>query len=332
MKRKFSIFHFILILLAILGLMVVFNIYQFNNLRDNIEIFSAEITENTDNIGVIDDRYYYTRDGYFRAFNEKGLIFGFTSEEIANVIYDKVIFIAEKSGRIRSLDRRKGEEKHSINLNTNVEYIEKDGEDIIVFTNDSIIILDDKLKIQKNIENLRNPVKFRRSGENYSVVELNIDNGTIYSNYRLYKNEEETFSLSSNSELFINNFIIGGKNILMTNRYLYIIQEDSIVDQKLIKNLQAYDFKDGKLVIVDNGELKIYNENLRLTESKELGEKAKSVSIRRGSYVVLGEENLILYQNFNTVKTPVAENLGTVENEQAIYILFPDRIEKVNAY
>lgn len=332
MKRKFSIFHFILILLAILGLMVIYNFYQFNNLSDKVEIFSAEITEDTKNIGVIDDRYYYTKEGYFRAFNEKGMIYGFSSEEIANVLYGKVIYIAEKSGSIRAIDRAKGEDKDSIVLDKEVENIDFDGEDIIVYTKDSILILDDKLKIQKEIPELRNPVKFKRSGEDYSVIELNIDNGTIYSNYRLYRNEEVTFSLSSNSEIFINTFIADGINVLLTNRYLYFIQEDSIVDQKVIRALQAYDVKDNKLALVDDQELKIYDENFEVLEAKELGENAKEVSIRKSSVVVLGEENLILYQNFNTVKTPVSENLGIVDNDEAIYIKFVDRIEKVNAY
>lgn len=330
--KKLSGFKTLLLLFFILILIFIILVYRFKKLDANEEIFRDKFSTQDEFIGVIDDKYYKIDNGKFVAKDSTGELFSIYVLDVKQILYDNLIYIFEKNGNIRSIDRNNGSEIKSFNLGENIEFAKFYNDDILIYSENSAYIMDKKLEILSKIEDLDNPINIDIDSEKKAIIEFKNLNNTFYSNFIYINDDEIVFELSTNTETYLFTKIIDNKVILVSSSYIYLIENNTITKKILIEDISALDFNENNLAIVNDGNLIIYDENLNEISRKDLEEDADKLYIRNSSIVIVGEKNLMVFENDNLIKTPIQNVIGSFSNSQASYIIFKDRIEKVNAY
>lgn len=330
--KKLSRFKTLLLLFFILILIFIILVYRFKKLDSNEEIFRDKFSTQDEFIGVIDDKYYKIDNGKFVAKDSTGELFSIYVLDVKQILYDNLIYIFEENGNIRSIDRNNGSEIKSFNLGENIEFAKFYNDDILIYSENSAYIMDKKLEILSKIEDLDNPINIDVDSEKKAIIEFKNLNNTFYSNFIYINDDEIVFELSTNTETYLFTKIIGNKVILVSSSYIYLIENNTITKKILIEDISALDFNENNLAIVNDGNLIIYDENLNEISRKDLEEDADKLYIRNSSIVIVGEKNLMVFENDNLIKTPIQNVIGSFSNSQASYIIFKDRIEKVNAY
>lgn len=330
--KKLSGFKTLLLLFFILILIFIILVYRFKKLDSNEEIFRDKFSTQDEFIGVIDDKYYKIDNGKFVAKDSTGELFSIYVLDVKQILYDNLIYIFEENGNIRSIDRNNGSEIKSFNLGENIEFAKFYNDDILIYSENSAYIMDKKLEILSKIEDLDNPINIDVDSEKKAIIEFKNLNNTFYSNFIYINDDEIVFELSTNTETYLFTKIIGNKVILVSSSYIYLIENNTITKKILIEDISALDFNENNLAIVNDGNLIIYDENLNEISRKDLEEDADKLYIRNSSIVIVGEKNLMVFENDNLIKTPIQNVIGSFSNSQASYIIFKDRIEKVNAY
>lgn len=330
--KKLSGFKTLLLLFFILIFIFIILVYRFKKLDANEEIFRDKFSTQDEFIGVIDDKYYKIDNGKFVAKDSTGELFSIYVLDVKQILYDNLIYIFEKNGNIRSIDRNNGSEIKSFNLGENIEFAKFYNDDILIYSENSAYIMDKKLEILSKIEDLDNPINIDVDSEKKAIIEFKNLNNTFYSNFIYINDDEIVFELSTNTETYLFTKIIGNKVILVSSSYIYLIENNTITKKILIEDISALDFNENNLAIVNDGNLIIYDENLNEISRKDLEEDADKLYIRNSSIVIVGEKNLMVFENDNLIKTPIQNVIGSFSNSQASYIIFKDRIEKVNAY
>lgn len=330
--KKLSGFKTLLLLFFILILIFIILVYRFKKLDANEEIFRDKFSTQDEFIGVIDDKYYKIDNGKFVAKDSTGELFSIYVLDVKQILYDNLIYIFEENGNIRSIDRNNGSEIKSFNLGENIEFAKFYNDDILIYSENSAYIMDKKLEILSKIEDLDNPINIDVDSEKKAIIEFKNLNNTFYSNFIYINDDEIVFELSTNTETYLFTKIIGNKVILVSSSYIYLIENNTITKKILIEDISALDFNENNLAIVNDGNLIIYDENLNEISRKDLEEDADKLYIRNSSIVIVGEKNLMVFENDNLIKTPIQNVIGSFSNSQASYIIFKDRIEKVNAY
>lgn len=333
-KRQVHLTPVRVIVLSLLVIILIIGtwIYRFNDISSSINIFNTNVEENTKFVGILNNKFYKLENDIFSANEENGEVFSIKVLDVKNIVYDKYIYIAEGSGRIRMLDRNNGKEIKRINIDDKIENIEKKDDNIIVYSKDKIILLNYKLEEIFRRNELNNPVKYDFTNSKESFIEMDLNNGIISSIFTVKNNDNTQFSISSKNEVFIFTKIIGESTIMVSNSYIYIINGNSITKKILLENISAIDYAYDKLAIVDNKSLVLYNNELDEIERKSIGYDASKISIRKNSIVILNEDKLTLYENGNIIDADVQGLLGWYENKNNFYTVFTNRIEKVNAY
>lgn len=332
MKIKISKFKiFIFIILAILSVLV-YKVYKFNKLSSEVEVFNTKIDKTAEFIGVVDDKYYRLEKGYFIGSDEQKELFRIKVLNIKNIIYDKFIYLIEGYGRIKLLDRNTGDEIKSYENIKDIQFAELKNSKIVVYTKNSIYLGDLKLNKFDEINDLLNPIKIDFNKNIKSIIEFNQDFGNIKSILIVKNSENQDFVLSSQNEIFIFTKIIGDKVIAVSNKYIYSIKDNSIENKIFLKKINSIDANDENLVIADNGELFIYDKDLKLLDKKVLNNQVENISIRKNSIVILSNNKIKLYQNSNIIENDIPEYISYYVNSNDYYIVFPNRIEKLKAY
>lgn len=319
-------------IVIIIALFFLFRIYQFNTLSANVELFNTNISEDTDQIGLVDDKYYLHENGQVKGYDQDGQLFSRQVQNLVQAIYHKKVYLFMEDGTIEILNRNSGELDKSVKIEKNIEFAELEGNQFIIYTKDSVIIADEDLKDLQEKTGYENPVDYAFQGEGSSIVEMSLEDGQVISNFSVFNGQERSFFLSSSRETFLYTVYLNGKNILVSNAYIYVISNGAIEDKILLEDIDAIDSTEDSLVIVDNQNLKIFDNNLDLVAEKALGQAAKKVYIRPSTIVIEGVRDLMVYQSANLISTPISGQITTVANDQAVYIVFPNRIEQVNAY
>lgn len=333
-KRKMNLNPIKIILLLILALVLFFviKIYQFNNLSSNAETINVDFTEETSNIGVLNNKFYKIDNGIFSSNSENGEEFKLKVLDVNKVIYDKYIYIAENSGRIKMLGRNDGKQIKQIELEKKIESIEKTDDHLIVYHPDQITVLNKKLDTVSKVNDIKDPFMYDFTSNKESILEMELNDGVISSIFTVKNNDNTQFSISSSNEVFLFTKIIDDNTIMISNSYIYLIDGNSIVKKVLLKDISAIDFAYDKLAIVDNKELVIYDKNIEEIDRKEIGVDADTVSIRKNSIVAIGNDKLFVYENGNVIDAEVSGVVDWFENDQVFYTIFLDKIVKVNAY
>lgn len=331
MKDKYLIFKILALIIVIVLAYFLIKTIQFNTLSSDIEYFDVDIDPKDKFYGVIDNKYYYLRDEKFSGHDKDRELFNIELKDVNNIIYDKYIYIIYNNGKISMIDRDDAKEKKSIDVEKDIKFSRFEDNKLFLFTSDSILIKNSKLKDVATFENLINPVDICYKGNLVSIIEMKLKDGIISSKISI-QGVEDGFNLQTNSELFIDTFIIQNSTYFVSNRYIYKIDGNKISKKIVLEKISNIDNDDEKIVVADNGKLKIFNSNLELMDQKIINMKSIDLSIRKNSIVVLGEEALKVYQNSNMIETPIAGEISYVSNKDAYYIIFENRIEKINTY
>ncbi len=330
--RNFSIFKGILLVLLIVGLSIVYNIYSFNTLKANVKTFDAEISTNSKFVGVVDDKYYKIEGNVLKAFNSNKEIFNVEVKNIVGTYYDKYIYLFEKEGNILMLDRNNGKEKNNVKINSEIKNVKIKNNQIQLFNDNSVIILDKNLKELKRSEKLKNPVSYFFEGGKEAIIEMNLNNGVISSTITIKNNDTIQFFTSTINEVFLEAFISGENNILISNSYIYLIKGNSIMKKIFLTDISSFDYDYQKIAVADGKRIKIYDISLNKLDDKELGIDADAVSIRRNSIVCIGNLFIKVYENGNIIEQQAKDVKNWYINNQAFYTIYDNRIEKIEAY
>ncbi|MFM1525600.1 MULTISPECIES: hypothetical protein [Helcococcus] len=330
--RNFPIFKGILLILFIVVLIISYNIYSFNTLKSNVDSFNAEIGTNSKFIGVVDDKYYKVEGDKLHAFNINGEIFSLQATNIVGTYYDKYVYIFTKTGNILMLDRNNGKEKKSVKINSEIKNVKVKNSQIQLFNDSTIIIMDKNLNELKKIDKLKNPVSYSYEGDRESIIEMNLNNGVISSTITIKNKGTTQFSISTANEVFLDTFISGDNNILVSNSYIYLINGNTIMKKIFLTDISSFDYDYQKLAVADGKRIKIYDNSLKEIDDKEIGIDAESVSIRKNTIVALGKSSVKVYENGNIIEEPIKDLKGWYSNNQAFYTIFDNRIDKIKAY
>lgn len=331
MKDKYLIFKILALIIFIVLAYFLIKTIQFNTLSSDIEYFDVETFPEDKFYGVIDDKYYYLRDNNFIGHDKDNELFNIELKDVNNIIYDKYIYIIHNNGKISMINRYDAKEKKAIDIEKKVEFSRFEDNKLFLFTFDSIIIKNTKLKDIITFENLSNPVDIDYKANIASIIEMKLKDGIVTSKISI-QGIEDGFNLQTNSELFINTFIMQNSIYFVSNRYIYKVDDNKISKKIVLEEISNIDNDDEKIVVSDNGKLKILDSNLEVIDQKVINMKVKDLSIRKNSIVILGSEYLKVYQNSNMIETPIAGEISYASNNEAYYLIFENRIEKINAY
>lgn len=329
MKRLNRRGKIIFTILAIVLIFIFYKLYKFNKLDAKLEVFSVSQSDAIQDFAIVDDKYYSLENGKLTAYGKNGQIFSQDATNAIKVLADKRIYIFEKDGIVRKLDRESGKEKDQVNLEMEIVHAEFQDDNIIVYGKDKVIRLNKKLKVKNTIDKEDGPVKYAFNNDLESVVSLSLDKGKAISNYSLYQKQEKIFDISTSREVFLDTKIIGNKSILVSNAYIYVIEDRAVVDKILLKNIQALDTYKDDLALVDKGELKLFDSDLNGKVLKDLSEEAIGISINRGGITVLTKTNLYSYKKQNISSIGVENPLSLYKNAGNDYVVYKDKIVKV---
>ncbi|WP_297376892.1 hypothetical protein [uncultured Helcococcus sp.] len=329
MKRLNRRGKIIFTILAIVLIFIFYKLYKFNKLDAKLEVFSVSQSDAIQDFAIVDDKYYSLENGKLTAYGKNGQIFSQDAKNAIKVLADKRIYTFDKDGIVRKLDRESGKEKDQVNLEMEIVHAEFQDDSIIVYGNDKVIRMNKKLKVKNTMDKEYGPVKYAFNNDLESVISLSLDKGKAISNYSLYQNQEKIFDISTSREVFLDTKIIGNKAILVSNAYIYVIENKAIVDKILLKNIQALDTYKDELALVDKGELKLFDSDLNGKVLKDLSEEAIGISIDRGTIVVLTKNNLYTYKKQNIRSIGVENPLFLYKNAGNVYVVYKDKIVKV---
>lgn len=329
MKRLNRRGKIIFTILAIVLIFIFYKLYKFNKLDAKLEVFSVSQSDAIQDFAIVDDKYYSLENGKLTAYGKNGQIFSQDAKNAIKVLADKRIYTFDKDGIVRKLDRESGKEKDQVNLEMEIVHAEFQDDSIIVYGNDKVIRMNKKLKVKNTMDKEYGPVKYAFNNDLESVISLSLDKGKAISNYSLYQNQEKIFDISTSREVFLDTKIIGNKAILVSNAYIYVIENKAIVDKILLKNIQALDTYKDELALVDKGELKLFDSDLNGKVLKDLSEEAIGISIDRGTIVVLTKNNLYTYKKQNISSIGVENPLSLYKNAGNVYVVYKDKIVKV---
>lgn len=330
MLKQKNLLKIILLLLAILGILVIYHLISFHFESASIDIFRMDTSDKSEFVDVYDDVAYKYEDGKIFAYGENGLKFELEIDDPIDVIYDKEIYVLYEDNHIESYDRKNGDFLNSLEVDRDIEYGHPYDEGITLYGPDSIIFVEDGLDDYWSITGLKNPVVYDDEDKGYGLIEMYLEEGKIISTYKILNGTKTIFNLSSSTESFLAAEEIDSSRILISNASIYVIENLKITDKILLEDFQDYTFDGKNLVVADGSTLKIYDDSLNLIVERDFNKEIKEVSIIDDEVIAFVEDEIMIYKdsNFTSFSTNGAKKL--IENGKATYIIYPDRIEKIN--
>lgn len=332
MRKKSIFIYTILVVLAILTIFFAVKSYNFLSISSNIDYFQTDEILPNSHLGILDDNYYRVKNNYYEGFNsDNNKLFTIKVQDIADIIYDKYIYIFHADGKIKVIDRSSGKEIRSTDIKTNIKKAILQNDYILIFGEDKIQKLDKKLNTIESISNLKNPIAYDISNLE-AYIELFHINGVINSVLTVKDKDNIRFQLNSTNETFINLKFINNNLVVLSNNYLYLIKENKVHKKIFIGKLSAIDFRDNKVAMVDNQTLRIFNESLEEIDNKVLDKEVEKLSIRKNSIIMLSENSILVYENGNLLEEVANDWIDSFSGKDAYYVVFKNKIQKVNAY
>lgn len=298
-------------------------------------ILNRKIEDSYQDVAVFDGALYYRDKGILYSYDRtNSLQFKNKLEkDVLKIIYDKNIYILYTNGKLVSIDRKTGKQKNIIDLEEGINHAEIRNERLICYHNKAVSDLDLNFKSKEKIDFKHRPVKYYSQANNKSTIFLDRDGSVIKSRYEIYNGESQSFYISSVDEVFLYNYDLGGnQQILLSSAYIYRIKDNKIVNKKLIKNPRSIDVKNERIAVIDYKTLNIYDKELKLLESIDLGFLADKVSIRDNSIVVLSKDKISSIENGNLINTDAKDMKDYYVDQYGAYAIFKDRVEKIKAY
>lgn len=332
MKKKSILLYLIIAVLLILVIYFSVRTYRFYSIKSDIQYIKTSNNSESKLIGIVDNKYYRIKDDQFEAFNKDNKeIFSIKTNNIVDIIYDRVIYFFSGDGKVVSISRDKGKEEKKIDLKMEIKKANLVNNQIVIFGKNKISILDRKLKIIKEVDKLTNPIAYTEN-KTQKFIELESINETINSTLTIKNNDEVLYKLNATKETFLKIEEINDSIFLLSNKYIYLIKENKIIKKMIVLNLSAIDFRDNKIAMVDNNILNIFDENLELIESKPLNKEIQKISIRKNSIIMLAKDSIFVYEKGNLLEEKAKDWISSYAENDAYYIIFKDKIQRVNAY
>ena len=334
MKKKL-VFSIIIAIFVSFALYYGYNLIKLNSV--DVGEFSMEINLGDDakHVGVFDGTLFYVKENKLIANSQKkGVLFEKNlGLAISDVVYDKYIYVGQKDGLIRAFDRFDGSLIRKINLGMEVFHMEILEDKLICYGGKKLCIvdLDLKDKVEKTFDN--RPVKYSSDSFLESIIFLDREVEGLKSSFRIFKDGKEIYYISSVDELFMySNFLLDGKCIVLTNSYLYLIENSKLVKKVFLLNPRAIDIKDSKIAVADDDTMKIYDDDLRLLEEVSLSFKADDLMFVKDKILLTGKNVIASFEDQNLIKTDVTDMKSYLLEKDGVYVIMPNRVEKVKAY
>lgn len=333
MRKKFKIWKVLLVIITLILLFIGYRIYKFNSIGSKVEFFQMNSNENSKFIGVLSNNYYKVENDKFYAFNVNNeKLFEKEAKEIVNIIYDKYIYLIDKNGLVQKIDRFSGKEKNQQKLEiipTKMEYINNN---LIIYSDNSITILSNKLEIKDEIKGLNSPVSFSINNNKYSVIELGFQDGKIYSKFNIINNKNKEFSLISNEEVFLKTKIIGENTLLFSTRQIYLINGNSIIKTTPLIDISAIDISKDKIAVADSQVLRVYDFELNEIINKEVFMDVDKLSILKNTIVLLSKDKIKVLENGNLIEENIENVIDSYSKNNEFYLITNNKIQKIKAY
>lgn len=333
MKKKILL-NGLLIVLSIIALFFIYHLYSLKKLDSKVSSFNRNIKKEYRFVGMTDDRMYYLENNTLHCFDEKQQVFSRDiGVGIADIIYDRYIYVVEKSGSVSMLNRKNGNELKRINLERNIVKAVYEFGNIDLYLEDGVISLNQKLEKKSEIRDLRNPVSKSENGRFTSVIEINMENGEIISTFSIYENDKKIYTISSPNEAFLYTSMLDeGNSLLISNRYIYMMDKGVIKSKDIVENIKSVDYAHGKYAIVDGDKLKIFDKSFQFENEKKIDFDVSRVSIRKNSIVLIGKKEAAVFENDTIIKEKLNNLLGQYISSQGVYLIFENKIDKLSAY
>lgn len=328
--KKINISHIavgiVLILIALFG----YNFYQFNSLESDVEIFQND-SKNSQFNAVLDNKHYKYEGGKLQAFNSEKLLFEVEISDVKDIVYDRYIYVIRNNEALL-LDRNNGNIKRKYESEKNLEFANISNRKLYIYTNDSILKFNYKLKFDSEISNLENPIRGLEKKDKIGLVSFNKIDGSNLSSFEIRQGENKTFSLKSGNEIFLDFHSIGDTDFLITSNNIYSIKDGGITNRRLIEKFSAYYKTKDYIYLLDNRTLYQIDSNLKEVYKKYIGIEAEEMWVRKNSIIFLSKDQLAVLENENLITENIDKWTSYYSTDDDLYIFFENRIQKVKGY
>ncbi|MDO5026796.1 MAG: hypothetical protein Q4E50_03070 [Tissierellia bacterium] len=334
MKKRIWLYVLLAILLSG-GLYYAYNLIRLNRVDSKEFSMEIKVSDSLKHMGVFDGVFYGLEGNKLRGVDkDKGLVFEkHLGLGINDIVYDKFIYVSQEDGLIRAFDRFDGTLFAKLDLGEKVYNLDLVDKKLLAYGRDKVFVMDMYLK-DMTVESFDyRPVKYEFSDHDQALIFLDRELGGLKSRFEIYREGKKTYYISSVDELFMyTSFLSDKSNVLLTNSYLYLINNGKLIRKTFILNPRAIDVKNDKIALVDDESLKIFDKDLKLLEEVNLSFKADNIMIVRDKILLVGNNFMASYEDNNLIKTDVANMKSYFLEKDGIYVVMPNRIEKVKAY
>lgn len=334
MKKKIGI-SIILTIILVVAFYYGYNLIKLNSVDGGAFSMEINVKKDMKHVGAFDGTLFYVdKNRLVAKSQDKGNLFEKNlGIGVNDMVYDKYVYVCQEDGLIRAFDRFDGSLVDKIKLDSKVFNIEISNNKLLCYGKNQVFLLDLNLK-NKQVKNFKyRPVKYRFSGAFEAVTFLDREVDGLKSRFKIYQNDKEIYYISSVDELFMfTDFVSDNSALVLTNSYLYLISGGKLIKNTFLLNPRAIDVKDGKIAVADDESVKIYDKELKLLEEVSLGFQANALKIIKDRILLVGANALASYEDGNLIKTDVANMQSYFLENDGIYIILPNRVEKMKAY
>lgn len=334
MKKRVWLIGILVIVLSF-GLYYAYNLIKLNKVDTGAFSMEVKTGENQKHLGVFDG-IFYSLDGnkLLARDKKKGVLFERRlGLDVEDIVYDKFVYVSRGNGLVSAYDRFDGSLFSKIDLGHQVFNLELANNKLIAYGKNKVFVMDPYLKeVTEKTYDYR-PVKYIFSDDQEAVLFLDRELDGLKSRLEIYQADKKVYYISSVDELFMyTSFLSDKSNVVLTNSYLYLINDGKLIRKNFLLNPRAIDVKNDKIALVDDDNLKIFDKNLKLLEEVKLSFKADNIMIYKDKILLVGQNAIASYEDNNLIKTDVSKMKSYFIEKDGIYIVMPDLIEKVKAY
>ncbi len=332
-KNKKNIGRIFLIVGLIVLIFLAYKLYRDKNPKSYDISLDIALDKDSSDFGLDKGQFIVRKKNTLISYNKAGKeIFKRTLKDDEKVhFYDdgKVYTSIKNRLNIYSIDSDKTID--TFNAKAKINKVEKLGKNYLIYTNKLAYIYDKNFKLVEEYEIKENIVGFDSYNKLTSIIGMDMNSGILTSSFYLYDEGKNYFKLKSADELFIKSYYLGeNKNIVVTNRYIYLMDRDNIVTKKLIHKLRTLDIREDRISLVDGNQLLILDNNLDLIKSVKLGFDVKEISMRKDSTVLIGDKKIGIYENDNILEQDVEKVLSSIIDDSGVYVIFETGVERMS--
>ncbi len=319
--------------LAILLIFLAYRTYRSKNPKSYDIAMDINIDKKARDFGIDQGRPIVREKNQLISYNKQGkesFVRKLKEDEIVHFYEDGKAYTSIKNRiNIYSLDSDKTLD--TFNAKAKIKKVERLGKNYLIYTSRIVYIYDKDFKLLEEFEIDENLLAYDRLNNLTSIIGMDMNSGILTSSFYLFDENTNYYRLKSADELFIKSHYMGeNKNVLISNRYIYLLDRDNIVNKKLIHNFKAVDIKDDRICLVDGNSLLIFDNNLELIKEVRVDFDVKALSIRKNSTVLVGDKKIGIYENDNILEQDVSKILSSVIDESGVYLFFETGVERMS--